>query len=258
VSGASKGLILAVALGVAGCGSDEPESGKDAFSAVERGAAETGRGKKSAPRWEPIATLRGRGTGSRRLRVSDRALQWRVRWLCRGDRLELAVDGRRLARSTCPRRGRTSSIRTGDLRIEARGSGPWSLVVEQQVDSPLREPPLPDMRSALARGRFYAIERRGEGTALLYRLPSGRLALRFESFDTSANSDLFVWISRDPRPRNTKQALDSTHREIALLKSTLGDQNYVLPPGTTTADVRSVVIWCEPIQIAYTAASLSG
>jgi hypothetical protein len=258
VSRARTASILALALGVAGCGGDEPESGKDAFSAVERGAAETGRGEKSAPRWEPIATLRGRGTGSRRLRVSNRALQWRVRWLCRGDRLELKVDGRRLARSTCPRRGRASSIRTGDLRLEARGSGPWTVVVEQQVDTPLREPPLPAMRSAVARGRFYPIERRGEGDALLYRLSGGRFALRLEGFDTSANTDLFVWISRDPRPRNTKQALNSTHRQIARLKSTLGDQNYLLPPGTSPADVRSIVIWCEPVQIAYTAASLSG
>jgi glutathione S-transferase len=66
-----------------------------------------------------------------------------------------------------------------------------------------------------------------------------------------------VWISSSPRPRTTRQALRSAHRQFASLKSTLGDQNYLLPANVTAADVRSIVIWCEPVQIAYTAASLA-
>ncbi len=46
------------------------------------------------------------------------------------------------------------------------------------------------------------------------------------------------------------------HREFALLKSTLGDQNYLLPRNVDIENVRSIVIWCEPVSIVYTAASL--
>jgi hypothetical protein len=108
----------------------------------------------------------------------------------------------------------------------------------------------------LARGRFYEIERFGRGEARLYRLPSGRLALRLAPFVTSANIDLHVWLTRSARPRTTVQANRAPHRDIALLKSTLGEQNYLLPAAMTLADARSVVIWCEPVQIAYTAATL--
>jgi len=45
--------------------------------------------------------------------------------------------------------------------------------------------------------------------------------------------------------------------EIAELKSTAGNHNYVLPPGSRPSDARSVIIWCAPIRIAYTAAALT-
>lgn len=133
-------------------------------------------------------------------------------------------------------------------------------MVEQQVDTALREPPLPAMRSpgasVLARGSFYTIERKSSGEALLYRLPTGRLGLRFEDFKTSANSDLFVWLSEAPRPRTTKQVVRARHKQIVLLKSTVGSQNYLLPPNVDARSIRSVVIWCEPIRIAYGGATL--
>jgi hypothetical protein len=144
------------------------------------------------------------------------------------------------------------------LRVATPGA--WRAVVEQQVDTALHEPALAAMRAAgsaiVARGRFYDIERFGRGEARLYRLPSGRLALRLAPFVTSANIDLHVWLSRSARPRTTVQANRAPHRDVALLKSTLGEQNYLLPDGMTPADARSVVIWCDPVQIAYTAATL--
>ena len=108
----------------------------------------------------------------------------------------------------------------------------------------------------VASGRLYPIERRGRGKAVLYELPSGRLALRLEDFETSANTDLFVWLSEAERPRTTKQALRSEHTEFALLKSTIGDQNYLLPKNADADSIGSIVIWCQPIRIAYTAATL--
>ena len=135
------------------------------------------------------------------------------------------------------------------------------VMVEQQVDTALREPRLPAMRSSgarvVARSRFYSIERKSNGMALLYRLPAGRLGLRFEDFRTSSNTDLFVWLSEAPRPRTTKQVVRSRYKQIALLKSTVGDQNYLLPRNVNPGSIRSVVIWCDPIQIAYGGVTLA-
>ena len=136
----------------------------------------------------------------------------------------------------------------------------WRVVVEQQVDTALREPLLPAMRSSkakvIARASLYSIERASSGKALLYRLPNDRLALRMEDFKTSSNTDLFVWLSEARRPRTTKQASRAEHQTIRALKSTVGTQNYLLPRNLDVGSIRSVVIWCEPVQIAYAGASL--
>lgn len=141
-----------------------------------------------------------------------------------------------------------------------QAQGPWEAVVEQQVTSPIAEPPLSEMEAegaeVVASGDFYPIDERGEGRAILHELPSGRLALRLEGFATLANTDLFVWLSEARRPRTTQQVLGSDHTELTLLKSTIGNQNYLLPEDAEADDFRSVVIWCEPVRNAYTAAAL--
>jgi len=130
------------------------------------------------------------------------------------------------------------------------------------LPTPLNEPPLRAMRSkravVLKRGTFYPVERRGKGRVALYRLPGNRLALRLRDFSTSSNTDLFIWLSGARRPKTTKQAVSAPHRQFARLKSTLGSQNYLLPRSVKAGDVRSIVIWCEPVRIAYTAARLGG
>lgn len=162
----------------------------------------------------------------------------------------------------CPDRGTSTDVRAGTVPLDVRASGRWRVRIEQQVDTPLHEAPLRAMRSpgarVLSRGRFYDLERKGRGTASLYRLAGGRLALRLEDFATSANTDLFVWLSPAARPRSSAQAARAHHVVLRALKSTVGDQNYVLPAGLPATDVRSVVIWCVPVRIAYTAAALSG
>ena len=128
------------------------------------------------------------------------------------------------------------------------------------MTDPIAEPPLAAMRAedaeVAAGGSFYPIERRGRGKVDLYRLAGGRLALCLEGFDTAANTDLFVWLSEARRPRTTKQALRSHHVELAPHKVTKGSQNYLLPESADADSIRSIVIWCEPIRIAYTAATL--
>jgi hypothetical protein len=108
----------------------------------------------------------------------------------------------------------------------------------------------------IARGDFYEIDRPGEGTASLYRLGNDRLALRLSGFETTAEADLFVWLSRATRPRTTVEAQRKTHTVLRELKSSAGNQNYLLPEDFDTQDLQSIAIGCEPVQQAYTAATL--
>jgi hypothetical protein len=260
--------VLVVAAAVVGCGSSPARTSTtsvDPFSVVPTQPADGAIAqRRAAPRFERISTLTGSGTSTRSFTVARGAIQWRARWRCERGTLRLSVSptsGRSTrASAACPATGRSSGVRSGPMTVRVQSPGRWRVVVEQQVDTALHEPPLASMRApgarVLARGRFYDVERFGRGTALLYRLPGGRLALRLQDFVTSANVDLHVWTSRSPRPRTTVQSERAPHRDIALLKSTLGEQNYLLPVTTTAADVRSIVIWCEPVQIAYTAATL--
>ena len=258
--------LLGAAL-LAGCGEsgDEGRAAADPFSVVPRQpSAREAATRKAAPRWERISTLAGTGSATRGFTVARGAIQWRARWRCERGSLRLTVtpagSRTRPANARCPRNGTVTGVRTGSLQLAVQASGRWRVTLEQQVDTALREPPLAAMRSprarVLARGSFYRIERFGRGTATLYRLADRRLALRMENFATSANLDLFVWLSRGSRPRTTVQAERAPHTVLAPLKSTLGDQNYLLPRGTRARDVRSIVIWCDPVQIAYTAATL--
>lgn len=265
-------LAAVVLVAAAGCGggAETPQrpGGSDPFAAVERERERSAsRPVRAAPRWEAVTTLRGTGDGTqerRAVRISPRAIQWRMRWSCRGARLAATLrggaDDERLIDARCPERGETTGVQTGELDLRVAGEGPWRLTVEQQVDTPLAEPAPPAVREGraerLAAGRFYSLERRGRGRAALHRLPDGRLLLRLDGFVTAASADLFVWVSRARRPGSSRAALRSRHVELGPLKATAGDQNYVLPRSLRAEDVASVVIWCEPVRIAYAAASL--
>jgi Electron transfer DM13 len=262
VSAPARRLWLLALVGLAGCGSQGEDAGKrfDPFTEVrDRNAEHT---ERASPRWERVTTLAGAGSSTRTFSVARAAIQWRVRWRCATGRLRLTTTSSRdaLADAACPSRGTGTEVRTGAHALRIKASGGWRVVVEQQVDTPLREPPLSAMRSSrarvIARGRFSSLERRGRGTAALYRLPGRRLALRLEDFATSANSDLFVWLSTSPRPRTTVQAARAPHRVLAALKSTIGEQNYLIPRTVDAREIRSIIIWCVPVRIAYAAAPL--
>jgi len=264
---AGAAVAASAALAGPGCGSDEASKPRDPFTAVEkneRASSERARAQ-AAPRWEQVTTLQGFGAATQTVDIDREAVQWRLRWRCSRGRFEVSQTpapdaGKPLGAGRCPGAGEAESIDTGELELAVQTSGRWRAVVEQQVTAPIVEPPSAAMKAdgaeMLASGRFYPIERRGGGEADLYRLAGGRLALRLEGFETSANSDLFVWLSEAEKPRTTKQVLRSPHVELALLKSTQGSQNYLLPEGLDGESARSIVIWCEPIRIAYTAAAL--
>ena len=269
--GIGAAAVMLAVLVLAGCGGgDEDGSGErpaaDPFKEVSREPSLTRTARRAAPRWERIDRFDGIAPAVHPVKIAQGAIQWRARWRCTTGRLKLAVEPapRTAAEKPggrCPDSGETTWVQTGDQQLRVSGGGRWSVVVEQQIDTPLREPALAAMRAPgarlIKRGSFYRVERQGRGTAQLYRLRDGRGALRLAPFRTSSNTDLFVWLSVAARPRTTQQAVRARRiGRLIALKSTIGEQNYVLPRNVDPQQIRSIVIWCVPIQIVYTAAAL--
>ncbi len=251
---------LAVLVG--GCGGAQRPR-KDPFVAIEHNFRPPDPSRRAAPHWQRLSVLRGAGSKTATVTIDRHAIQWRMRWQCRAGTLSVAITpkpaGSATGHGTCPGRHSVTVVGTGTRRLTVTASAPWRLTVEQEVDTPVHEPPLTGMAPsrAAASGAFTPIERAGRGTATVYRLPSGRLGLRLEHFVTDPNSDLFVWLSRARAPRTTRQVLAAPHRVVGPLTATIGDQSYRLAPGTRVSDARSIVIWCMPVRIAYTAAPLT-
>lgn len=260
-------LMLGMVLLIAACGEDagsgsSPTTRPPASTAPAGPAEPVVRG---APRWETVTTLKGTGPADPPpFAILKDSIQWRARWSCDTGRLVITTDPppRRpapLVDDACPGKGEDFAIVTGDVRLKVEASGPWEVIVDQQVDTPLKEPPLEAMATApvLRQGTFYPIEKEAKGTARILTLPDGRNALRLEDFEVTTNVDLFVWISEAPAPKTSADSVAFRYVELGNLKSTLGDQNYLLPPDLRPEQMRSVVIWCAPIRIAYGAAALA-
>lgn len=257
--------MLIVVLSLAGCqGSDDEGAATVAPSAPSSTTASTEPVERSAPRWETVTTLSGDGaTETEPFRILADAIQWRARWQCDGGHLRVTTvpPPRRktpLVDAPCPGKGEGFSIVSGAVRLVVEAEGKWGLTVDQQVDFPLREPPLDGMEPAavVRQGDFFEVEMTGKGAARLYRLPDGRTALRLEGFEVSNNTDLFLWLSEAANPRTSAEAVAAPYIVLGNLKSTVGDQNYVLPAEIPPDKVRSIVIWCAPVAIAYIAAAL--
>ena len=222
-------------------------------------------GVKAAARWETVTTLSGSGpTRTQPFAILAGAIQWRVRYSCTAGSLKVTTDPlpRRpgpMLETTCPSEGEGFSIVTGSVSLDVEAGGPWKLVVDQQLDIPLNEPPLPAMATArvVGQGGFYNIEKEGKGTARLYQLADGTRALRIESLYVNQNTDLFVWLDSAREPKTSKDAVSSEYWVLGNLKSTVGDQNYLIPADIPVDRVSSVVIWCQPVAIAYAAAALA-
>lgn len=265
------GAVAAVAVVLTACGGN-PGSGRSAITtATTAGSTTTTEAKKhSAPRWETVTTLSGAGgTTTEAFSILPDAIQWRTRWTCETGSMKITTIPARKATdppmvdAAC-QAGPTDrsigySIVVGKVRLAVEATGPWTIIVDQQIDTALEEPPLAgmDTTTPLGQGEFYDIEMKGSGTAKLYALPDGTRALRLEDFEVSNNTDLFVWLSEAPAPKTSKDAVDAKYVELGNLKSTLGTQNYVLPADLPPERIKSIIIWCAPVRIAYTAAVLA-
>lgn len=252
---------MALVMAVTACGDDAsaPDDLADPFETVERALPDEDAPQRAAPRWEEILTLSDDGPATEEFPIPEDVLQWRVRYRCESGQLQLDTGADDpLLDAQCPDEGDAFSIETGIVELDIQASAPWEATIEQQVDTVHDEPPLEGMDEAevVAAGDFYGIERRGEGTATVYRMPDGGLALRFTDFQTVASPDLFVWVSESEEPVTSEDAFEAPHVDLGEITATLGNQNYVLPDDVDADQIRSIIIWCAPLQIAYTAAVL--
>ena len=260
--------LVVVTSALAGCGNGAGGDGSRAAPATTVGTSAPGQSPeaRAAARWETVSTFNGSGAyQTPEFAILPTAIQWRVRFTCDTGTLRVTSTPppRRpgaVVDTTCPKEDTGYSIVTGPVRLSIEAAGQWRAVVDQQIDTPLEEPLLPGMTPdrVVASGSFYKVEVRGEGSAKLYRLADGRRILRFEGFRTGENTDLFVWLSEAAQPMNSAEAVTTPYVEIANLKSTLGTQNYEIPTSVPTEKIRSIVIWCQPVAIAYAAAALAG
>jgi hypothetical protein len=217
---------------------------------------------RSQPWWQEVATLHGSaGAGAPQFSIDKDAIQWRVTWTCAAGRFVVRSPAKPkpLVDAACARNQTTTLTENpGKLLVDAGGD--WTARVEQQVDVPLVEPPLPAMSAPgtrrIARGSFYRIDQVGRGRVTIYRLAGGRYALRLSDFYVTANIDLEIRLSTLRRPRSTRQYESAPSLKAAPLYTTVGSMNFLLPRGADPTGYRSVVIWCPTIVSAYAAASL--
>lgn len=108
----------------------------------------------------------------------------------------------------------------------------------------------------LAVGDFYDVAHHGEGTASVYQFGDGSRMLRFENFYVLNGPDLHVYlIGLDPVPNTVGEEL-AGYVDLGELKGNTGNQNYEIPENVDLSVFKSVVIWCVPFRVSFSAAPL--
>lgn len=259
--------FLAIAL-PAGVGlvmllSNHQTSADPAFAPVSEGGPRPD-AREAYPRWDPVANFTGSGAAQKSFAIAQGASHWRASWSCETGPARITVRSQLgadevLADDDCPASGARSWSDDGTQTLDVNASSPWRVAVEEEVVTALEEPPLPgeDKSALLGSGSFHSIQRTGDGTVSLYRLPTGRLALRFKDFYVSPSRGLQIWLSEGQNIESTLQARQARHTNIGVIRSTMGTYSQMLPAGTDPARIHSVVIWCPFVTIAFAAAPLS-
>lgn len=218
---------------------------------------------RSQPWWQSVGAIQGSGSMTAApFTVDPGAIQWRVKWTCSSGHLLVRSPGqtRPVVDANCPGPDVGYGVQKGNVALQVTADGPWQMQVDQQVDVPLTEPPLPAMTAPgsapVLAGPFYRIDQVGTGTATVYRLPDGSYALRLDNFFVTANSDLELQFSPLDAPKTTDQVNNARSATVASLDVTTGALNFAIPPQVDPTKYKSLVIWCEQTHNAYAAASL--
>jgi hypothetical protein len=122
----------------------------------------------------------------------------------------------------------------------------------------MMEEPMPSVEmSVLLQGSFYDIIHVGGGQALVYQLADGSRVLRLQDFEVDNGPDLHVYlVPIDPVPSSVGTEIPGSV-DLGKLKGNIGDQNYEIPADLDLSQFQSVVIWCQPFRVPFTAAPLT-
>jgi len=223
----------------------------------------------SQPWWQSVAMLQGTASMTPTVTIGSGAIQWRLTWSCGpGGRLGVKLVGgtgsiaaKPLIDEGCPGQGAAFSTKTGSIRLHVAATGPWQLLIEQQVDVPLIEPPLPAMTApgaaAVSTGTFYDIGQKGHGQVTIYRLADGAHALRLDAFYVTPNSELEIRLSARSAPHSDGDVTGAQVATVASLPTTAGSMNFTVPRGVDPTRFQSIVIWCRTVQTVYSGATLT-
>lgn len=217
---------------------------------------------RSQPWWQDVGVAEGTGDAAPRLTVAAGALQWRAEASCEAGHLRVTAAGRAkpLVDLACPGTTVAYATSTGAVSLRVKASSPWRLRLEQQVDVPLEEPPLPEMTAegttAVRTGTLYRMDQTGRGRVTFYRLADGRFVLRVDSVFVTPNVDLELRLSPLVAPRTTEEYQREPSVHVAPFDITAGSMNFAVPDGVDPAAFRSLVVWCPLIHSAYAAATL--
>lgn len=106
----------------------------------------------------------------------------------------------------------------------------------------------------LGAGRFVGLAgHSGTGDAGIFRDVDGSHVLRFENFDIENGPDLAVYLV----PGADQTSLPDGSIPLGELKGNIGDQNYVLPPGTELVPgAYTALVWCEAFAVEFVGATV--
>jgi hypothetical protein len=95
------------------------------------------------------------------------------------------------------------------------------------------------------------------GTAKLIKLADGSYVARFENLSTVGGPDVHVWASEGSDLSNSGTVGSSKYTDLGSIKSTNGNQNYVVAlSATEVGKIKSIIIWCKSFSVAFGGATL--
>lgn len=116
--------------------------------------------------------------------------------------------------------------------------------------------------TALFAGEFVGSDdfHRSSGTATIYEGADGARLLRFEDFSVTNGPRLVVWLSDLTELTSIRPDVGSAPENYVSLGSLTapnGNQNYTIPATVDLSRYNSVLIWCDPFDIAFAIAPLT-
>ena len=125
------------------------------------------------------------------------------------------------------------------------------------IDSRVSEASPNAAATVLLAGEFRSRTHEGRGLAQVLELPDGQRVLRFSSFETLNGPDLQVYLLGAPNVSDRSDLEVAGFVTLGPLKGNVGDQNYVIPPGTDLTRYRAVSVWCRRFGVNFTTAELA-